>query len=176
MKEVIKDLLIRKRETPLDDIIGLIQNSGCKVVSFDIFDTLIKRNIRSPQDVFKILESQFNHHFNKCLPISSIRKKAETRANEKSPDEDVSLDEIYDTIEQLSVEERNWLKKQEIFLEQSLCQKNIRMYDIYDWCLKGGKYSLKEKGKQLLPIYLRSLFAYLTVTTQIQNTPLHQTL
>ena len=139
MKEVIKDLLIRKRETPLDDIIGLIQNSGCKVVSFDIFDTLIKRNIRSPQDVFKILESQFNHHFNKCLPISSIRKKAETRANEKSPDEDVSLDEIYDTIEQLSVEERNWLKKQEIFLEQSLCQKNIRMYDIYDWCLKHGK-------------------------------------
>lgn len=28
---------------------------------------------------------------------------------------------------------------------------------IYDWCLKGGGYSLKEKGKQLLPIYLRSL-------------------
>lgn len=28
---------------------------------------------------------------------------------------------------------------------------------IYDWCLKGGSYSLKEKGKQLLPIYLRSL-------------------
>ena len=28
---------------------------------------------------------------------------------------------------------------------------------IYDWCLKGGSYSLKEKGKQLLPVYLRSL-------------------
>ena len=28
---------------------------------------------------------------------------------------------------------------------------------IYDWCLKGGSYSLREKGKQLLPIYLQSL-------------------
>lgn len=28
---------------------------------------------------------------------------------------------------------------------------------IYDWCLKGGSYSLREKGKQLFPIYLQSL-------------------
>ena len=28
---------------------------------------------------------------------------------------------------------------------------------IYDWWLKGGSYSLREKGKQLLPIYLQSL-------------------
>lgn len=28
---------------------------------------------------------------------------------------------------------------------------------IYDWCMKGGKYSLKEKSSKLLPIYLQSL-------------------
>ena len=28
---------------------------------------------------------------------------------------------------------------------------------IYDWCVKGGSYSLKEKSRKLLPIYLTSL-------------------
>lgn len=27
---------------------------------------------------------------------------------------------------------------------------------IYDWCVKGGSYSLREKSKKLLPIYLKS--------------------
>ena len=28
---------------------------------------------------------------------------------------------------------------------------------IYDWCIKGGNYNLKEKSRHLLPIYLKSL-------------------
>lgn len=69
MKELVKEILIGKEATSLNKIISLIQNSGCKVVSFDIFDTLIKRNLRSANDIFKILEFEFNQHFNKSLPI-----------------------------------------------------------------------------------------------------------
>lgn len=139
MQELARKLLIRKEATSLNKIISLIQKSGCNVVSFDIFDTLIKRNIRSAKDVFTILEFQFNKYFNKTLPISLLRKKAEVNANESSLNEDVTLDEIYAKIDQVTDEERKWLRDQEIFLERKLCQKNIRMYDIYDWCIKNGK-------------------------------------
>ena len=87
MKELVKEILIGKEATSLNKIISLIQNSGCKVVSFDIFDTLIKRNLRSANDIFKILEFEFNQHFNKSLPILLLRKKAETNANENSSNE-----------------------------------------------------------------------------------------
>lgn len=139
MKELAKELLIRKEATPLSKIISLVQNSDCRAVSFDIFDTLIKRNVRSAKDVFTILEFRFNKYFDKSLPISSLRKKAEVNANASSPNEDVTLDEIYAEIKQVTDEERKWLRDQEIFLERNLCQKNIRMYDIYDWCVKNGK-------------------------------------
>ena len=139
MKELVKEILIGKEATSLNKIISLIQNSGCKVVSFDIFDTLIKRNLRSANDIFKILEFEFNQHFNKSLPILLLRKKAETNANENSSNEEVSLDEIYAEFEQISEEERKWLRNQEIFLEKNFCQRNRRMYGIYNWCLKNGK-------------------------------------
>lgn len=139
MKELAKKILIKKEATSLNKIIDQIQNSDCKAVSFDVFDTLIKRNIRSPEDIFKVLEIQFNKFFGKSLSISLLRKKAEAKANANSPDEDVTLDEIYAEFEQVSDEERKWLRNKEIFLERNLCQKNLRMYDIYDWCLKNGK-------------------------------------
>ena len=68
-----------------------------------------------------------------------LRKKAETNANENSSNEEVSLDEIYAEFEQISEEERKWLRNQEIFLEKNFCQRNRRMYGIYNWCLKNGK-------------------------------------
>ena len=30
----------------------------CEVVSFDVFDTLIKRNVRTPKDVFSLVERE----------------------------------------------------------------------------------------------------------------------
>lgn len=139
MKEIAKKILIMKKATSLDVIIGVIKKSDCKAVSFDIFDTLIKRNIRTAQDVFELMEVKFNQYFGKYLPVSTLRKRAEVVANSNSADEDVTLDEIYDAFEQISDEERLWLKEQEIYLETSLCQQNHKMYDIYNWCLENGK-------------------------------------
>lgn len=67
-----------------------------KVISFDVFDTLLVRDIYSPEDVFAfaarhaqtlIKDSKFDHrHF---------RIHAEQYARKSSPHQDVTLDEIY---------------------------------------------------------------------------------
>ena len=122
MKELVKEILIGKEATSLNKIISLIQNSGCKVVSFDIFDTLIKRNLRSANDIFKILEFEFNQHFNKSLPILLLRKKAETNANENSSNEEVSLDEIYAEFEQMQKREFCFCRVMLIFQQLFQCR------------------------------------------------------
>ena len=33
----------------------------CEVVSFDVFDTLIKRNVRTPKDVFSLVKGPAAH-------------------------------------------------------------------------------------------------------------------
>jgi predicted HAD superfamily hydrolase len=139
MKKIAKKMLIRGRTTSLNRVVDLIQKGDYKAVSFDIFDTLIKRNIRSAHDIFRILEDQFNQCFNKNLPILELREKAEATANVKSLDEEVTLEEIYAEFEQVSDSECNWLIEREIYLEKSFCQKNFRMCSIYDWCIKNGK-------------------------------------
>ena len=47
-REYISRLIARKP----DEICEMICNSSWKAVSFDVFDTLLKRNVPSPSDVF----------------------------------------------------------------------------------------------------------------------------
>ena len=49
-------------------------------MSFDIFDTLIKRNVRTPQDVFELLEKSFNNEFDKRVSIKELRIIAEKKS------------------------------------------------------------------------------------------------
>lgn len=139
MKKLAKTLLIKKDVTPLNKVIDIIKCSDCNAVSFDIFDTLIKRNIRHAYDVFSVLEDHYRNNFHKDIPIFELRKKAEVEANERSQYEDVNIDEIYAAMEQVSDEERRWLRDAEINLELQLCQRNRRMFSIYQWCIQNGK-------------------------------------
>ena len=59
MLNLIKKICIQINYTDTTDIINIIKKSKVKIVSFDIFDTLIKRNVRTPQDVFELLEKSF---------------------------------------------------------------------------------------------------------------------
>lgn len=68
-----------------------------KVISFDVFDTLLVRDIYSPEDVFAfaarhaqslVKDSKFEHH--------DFRVRSEQYARRASPRQDVTLDQIYD--------------------------------------------------------------------------------
>ena len=74
---------------------------GHDVISFDIFDTLIKRNCYKPTDIFEIVEIQYNqtNKNNKIQDFKNIRINAEKNARNKNKNsEDITIDEIYDEI------------------------------------------------------------------------------
>lgn len=115
------------------------------IISFDIFDTLVLRNVIEPTDIFKIIEqeysrqypqSDFNNH-----SFYSLRIQCEQKAREQfSPREDVTLDNIYDQLnnylEPLVCER---LKKLELKLEQDFIIRNEFMKDIFDYTLHQNK-------------------------------------
>lgn len=110
-----------------------------EVISFDIFDTLIKRNCSSPLDIFRLVEFRYKKLYKK--DISSFHKKrveAEKIARERSNKEEINFDEIYECIE-YSKNDIEKLKKIEIECELDLCQKNQYMYDVYEYCKKKNK-------------------------------------
>lgn len=60
------------------------------IVSFDIFDTLLKRNVKKPIDVFEYIEKKHNK-----VDFCEQRIAAEKRARAKKKDIEVTLSDIY---------------------------------------------------------------------------------
>lgn len=73
------------------------------LISFDVFDTLIKRNVGDPHDVFDLVAKLYSSRgYGDFSSFHIARCCAEVSARGESKCEEVTLDEIY---EQLDVEE-----------------------------------------------------------------------
>ena len=73
---------------------------GFDVISFDLFDTLIKRDVPAPQTVFSLTESMYNSNF-PCGQVCNFlneRKRAEKNARKRSVHKEITLDEIYEEL------------------------------------------------------------------------------
>ena len=138
MKKAIKRLLTKKYAIHPKQLIPLMEQTDCKVVSFDIFDTLIKRNVPAPRDVFLLLEEHYQKKFERNLDISGLRAQAEARAVQHEGRRDVTFEEIYHAIEGISEKERQWLMAEEIRIEHAVCQRWMPMGEVYDWCMVHG--------------------------------------
>ena len=107
-----------------------------KYVSFDIFKTLVFRNVSNDVDIFKIVEIEYNKNYDdKILDFKNLRINAEINAREKSKDEEITLDEIYDN---LNIKNKEKIKELEINIEKSFIVRNKEMFDIYQNCLKNN--------------------------------------
>lgn len=123
--------------------------SKYKYVSFDVFDTLIKRNVSAPKNIFDIVE-------NKAAKEYAIKDFKYTRINQEKKLRQlkpfVTIDEIYDDISEIiGKKQAKELKDYEIFIEKKYCQKNYEVYQIYK--------KLKSMGKKIIAIsdmYLNS--------------------
>lgn len=108
-------------------------------ISFDIFDTLLRRNVRCPEDVYDFVEVKYNSLYK--FRIKNFRKKrirAEYLARKKSDKEDITLKEIYNNLpykdnvcSELMVIEQQ--------MEIDLCSPNDNIVDLYNQCLEDGK-------------------------------------
>ncbi len=121
----------------LDDLKELIKKS--KVISFDIFDTLITRIVDRPEAVFELMEKSEN------IPnFSKIRqeKQAEigTILMKEKNYPHATLDEIYDYISKTTdIKNVDKLKKEEIKLEKELLFPNKEIKEIVSFAKENGK-------------------------------------
>ncbi len=107
-------------------------DSDTKIVSFDIFDTLIVRDVNKPVDVFKIMETRLGIHdfYNK-------RIEAEKKAREKQENTDeVTIEDIYRSFDNMSEEDTLQMCKTELEIEKSLCHPNRDILPFYEKCLQ----------------------------------------
>ena len=99
------------------------------VVFFDVFDTLLKRDVAEPTQVFSLLEAR-----NRIPGFAESRIKAEISSRSRKTE--VTLDDIYaDAL----LKEYAWVKPLEIELELKLSRCNTPVKALYDRCVQSSK-------------------------------------
>ena len=81
IKQILENIIYVLFTTNESKILNKIKNNNN--ISFDIFDTLIKRNVITPDEVFKLIEIEYNQHNDKIKNFSKIRKQAYYKAKKK---------------------------------------------------------------------------------------------
>lgn len=113
-------------------------------ISFDIFDTLIKRNIDNPTKVAMMLEKK-----NNIVGFSKERIDSEINCWKNKKDKEFNLSTIYKNIKNFSEKQKKELMKEEIELEKNICTVNLNMISFYDYCKK-----IKKKIVLISDMYL----------------------
>lgn len=115
------------------------------VISFDIFDTLIKRNIATPAQIFDVVETRYCqlHPEKNVSGFRKLRTEAEQKARTENPSREITCDEIYKKFASMAGEEiRGSLTdfmNIEIQTEIDYCEPNIPVREVYLQCLSLGK-------------------------------------
>ena len=118
----------------------------CRYVSFDIFDTLIKRSVAKPSDIFLTVALRYGHS-HQCDFDAETFKTVRTNAAKdasieawKQGREERTLQEIYQQMAwKYEADVCAELMQLEIEQEVACCQQNAEMKKVYDWCLSQGK-------------------------------------
>lgn len=135
MKKQIKNLIYGACVKTFDEIIETISRK--QVVSFDVFNTLVLRDVASPEDVFGLIEKKLSAEFH-IIQFKTLRMAAEKKAREGSPGREVRMDEIYRHFPaKEGVRER--LIEMECGEEISVAAQNILLKRVYDYCVNAGK-------------------------------------
>lgn len=132
----------------LQSIREAIKKPHIKVVSFDVFDTLLVRPVQTPTDLFYIMEMRI-HDEDRLpeLPFLDLRRWAEKQARDRMRQikpfyEDINLDEIYDEMAlhtDLSPEICNRLKQIELDVELKYLSPRKTLQQIYKYAVSLGK-------------------------------------
>lgn len=134
-------ILKRKIKNALDDMgVHYYENiikriSEKEYVSFDIFDTLIKRDVKKPTDVFSIIE----HNYKIC---DFYKRRIEAEKIARKGKVDTTINEIYDIYNELylnNINEAEKIKNIEKQVEYELCVQNKLLKKVYDFCIENNK-------------------------------------
>lgn len=116
------------RTSSVSDIINKIK--PYEYVSFDIFDTLLKRDIVHPTDIFDIVGAIYH---DPGFKNKRIQVEGDLRKN--SGKEEITLQDIYDAMGQ----EYTSYKEAELKIEKKALQLNRPLYQVYRYCKENHK-------------------------------------
>ena len=109
------------------------------IVSFDIFDTLVKRNVKTPVDVFELIERQYNiDYHDKIANFKENRIEAEKKARIEIGNNIETIEEIYEFLPYDELKKKRLIEL-ENEIEIAICQKNLQLFDIYNFCKSNNK-------------------------------------
>ena len=135
-------------------------------VSFDIFDTVVKRYVSLPTDVFDIVELRYNSLHGtsneKIRGFKELRINAELKARKKIIEE-VSIDEIYNFIE-FSPAINEELKNLELKTEYEVCIPNKSIVSLFNECLKNGKKVIITSDMYLPEDIIKDILSHCGIT------------
>lgn len=108
------------------------------VISFDIFDTLILRNVSDPKDIFAFLATKYS-----LLDFAKIRVEEERKLREKKREiygnHEVTIREIYDKIYKFTSINPEIGVRNELEEEKNFCYANPYMKIVFDTLIQNGK-------------------------------------
>ena len=123
-----------------------IRDSSQQYISFDVFDTLIKRPFYEPFDLLLLLDASFSKLSSSNVSFSKMRREAEELARKKYSAElgveDISLDEIYDFLTehfQIKRSLAEQMKSLECSLERRYCQRRLAGAELFELAKALGK-------------------------------------
>lgn len=131
--EIKEDILI---ELNAKEIIECIK--PYPIITFDVFDTLIKRDVKCFRDIVNTMETEYMKTTGRHLPVWFLRERihAPKRARRKYSKAEISLNDIYDV---LHCRDKELLAELECGTEIKFATKNPILYEVYEYCLKAGK-------------------------------------
>ena len=122
----------------VDNLLDQLKNY--EIISFDIFDTLVKRDVTRPADIHELVGRIYAA--NTGLKISCYREmrvEAERIARALSEQEEVSLEEIFQQCKSLDGQTAEQLKELELEVELRYCYPNLPIVNLFNTLVGMGK-------------------------------------
>lgn len=149
-----------------EDIRLAIANSNIKVVSFDVFDTLLLRPFWKPADLFDFLNREASALLSVQdeIHFSEYRRDAERRARicaKAKGKEDVTLEEIYAILEKDAIFPGSVilaLREKEMELEKDFCYPRESAVELMRYAVSQGKRVVAVSDMYLPSALIGTLF------------------
>lgn len=133
-------------ESPMIEYAGrLVAGSKVDVLSIDVFDTAVQRDLLAPTHLFAAVETEFAKKFGVSLAkgAAELRIAAEDAARLKiSAREDISIDDIRSEMlvlrKEYTSEQVQWFIEKEIELELACVSANSDIFALYQAAIEKG--------------------------------------
>ena len=121
----------------IDEIKKLINQH--QVISFDVFDTLLFRNVYNPTDIFKIMAKELEKKY-KISDFYDIRVSSEVESRKYVEAGESTIEDIYSQIaKKIGEKESSFAKELEIECELKFIEANPFMQECFEYALKKNK-------------------------------------